>query len=319
MLLSQSVLRSLPLGQGLRKAQAAGRLQGLHPRLLPVALALVAPVLTAPALAVSLQNGGLIPAPNLTAPSAGINAGTGVGNTVPSIYTITGWTVVDNPRQVNGWQNNLMYTVSDGQTFSKEGAGLNAAQQNGRRNWTLFGTPGQTVNSPTGSGWYLASDGDPAYSGSIQQELSGLIAGTTYDVGFYQAAGQFNCYLDGGQCFDGPYNQATTNWWEVSFGGATKSSPTMAQPANAPVSPWQKQVLSFVAGGPTALLEFMANGTPGNQPPTALLSSITVTPQGGPPDPPNPPSSVPGPLGVTGFATAFGLSRRLRHRLRGGR
>ncbi|MFN9619279.1 MAG: hypothetical protein ACK55X_06165 [Synechococcaceae cyanobacterium] len=97
-------------------------------------------------MAVSLVNGGLVPSENLligpdAAPSAGINAGTGVGGTVPSIYSLPGWTVVDNPRNVGGWQNNLMYVVSDGNTFSREGAGLNAAQRNGRRNWTLFATP----------------------------------------------------------------------------------------------------------------------------------------------------------------------------------
>jgi hypothetical protein len=273
---------------------------------------LLSPAVAAPALAVSLVNGGLVPSNNLLAPSAGINAGTGVGGTIPSIYSLPGWTVVDNPRNVGGWQNNLMYVVSDGNTFSKEGAGLNAAQQNGRRNWTLFGTPGQTVNSVDGSGWYIASDGDPAYSGSIRQELTGLTGGTTYDVSFWQAAGQFDCYLEGSTCTDGTYNQATTNWWEVGFGNEVQSSETIAKAANAPVSPWQRQVLSFVATGSTAMLEFMANGTPGNQPPMALLSAISVTAQD---TPPVPPEIVPGPLGVLGCGAAFGFSRRLRRRL----
>lgn len=284
-------------------------------------MALAVPALAGPALALPLVNGGFVPSANLlsgpdAAPSAGINAGTGAGNTVPSIYSITGWTVVDNPRGVGGWQNNLMYAVSDGNTFSKEGAGLNAAQQNGRRNWTLFGTPGQTVNSVDNSGWYIASDGDPAYSGAIEQLLTGLTAGTTYDVTFWQAAGQFDCYLENGQCIDGTYNANTTNWWEVGFGGTIQSSQTIAKPANAPVSAWQKQVLSFVASGSTAMLQFMANGTPGNQPPMALLSGVKVDPQGTPPQPPNPPSSVPGPLGLAGCAAALGVSRRLRRRLR---
>jgi hypothetical protein len=278
---------------------------------------LLAPAIAAPALALPLVNGGLVPSANLisgadAAASAAINAGTGVGGTIPSIYSITGWTVVDNPRNVGGWQNNLMYVVSDGNTFSREGAGLNAAQQNGRRNWTLFGTPGQTVNSVDGSGWYISSDGDPAYSGSITQLLTGLTAGTKYDVSFWQAAGQFDCYKEGANCIDGTYNQATTNWWEVGFGGVVQSSRTMAKAANAPVSAWQKEVLTFVAAGSTAMLEFMANGTPGNQPPTALLSAISVTPQDTPPEPP---TGVPSPLGVLGCGAAFAFSRRLRRRL----
>lgn len=302
--------------RGLSRAQSCSPAAA---RLLPI---LAVSAFAGPALALPLSNGGFVPSPNLlsgadAADSAGINAGTGVGNTVPSIYTIPGWTVTDNPRNVGGWQNNLMYVVKDGNTFSKEGAGLNAAQQNGRRNWTLFGTTGQTVNSVDGSGWYIASDGDPAYSGSLSQVLTGLTTGTTYDVTFWQAAGQFDCYLDNGTCTDGTYNQATTNWWEVGFGSTVKSSQTISQLANAPVSSWQKQVLSFVASGPTAMLEFMANGTPGNQPPTALLSGVTVTPQNQPPNPPT--ASVPAPLGVLGCGAAYGLSRRLRRRIGAGR
>jgi hypothetical protein len=110
----------------------------------------------------------------------------------------------------------------------------------------------------------------------------------------------------------GTFNQATTNGWEVGFGGEVQSSRTMAKAANAPVPAWQKEVLTFVAAGSAAMLEFMANGTPGNQPPTALLSAISVTPQDTPPEPP---TGVPSPLGVLGCGAAFAFSRRLRRRL----
>lgn len=283
-----------------------------------MALALAIPALAGPAMALPIDNGGFVPSSNLTAPSAGINKGSGDGGTIPSIYSIPGWEVTDNPKKVPNWVNNLMYVVSDGNTFSKYGAGLNAAQQNGRRNWTLFASgPSQLVNSVDGSGWYIASDGDPLFSGSIKQELTGLTAGTTYDVTFSQAAGQFDCYLTAGpgsSCVDGVYNADTTNWWEVTFGTSTQSSAVMSKTANAPVSVWQQQVLSFVAAGPTAFLEFMANGTPGNQPPVALLSGVSVTPQGTPPTPPT--TSVPGPLGAVGAAAAFTMSRALRRRIR---
>lgn len=200
-------------------------------------------------------------------------------------------------------------------------AGLKTTRQNGRNNWTLFGTPGQTVNSVDGSGWYLASDGDPAFSGSISQTISGLTAGSTYDVTFYQAAGQFDCYFNSTNttCTDGNYNQPTTNWWEVTFGGLTQNSQVISKGANDPVSAWQKQVLSFVASGTSATLEFMANGTPGGQPPTALLSAISVDLQGSVTPPPTPPGggteSAPGPLGIMGAGAAFGFGRRLRRRL----
>lgn len=292
-----------------------------------VLVAFSLPGLATPAAAVGLVlNGGFVPSNNLVsgpdaAPSAGLNVGTGVGGTVASIYSIKDWTVTDNPRGVSGWQNNLLYVVSDGNTFSKEGAGVNAARQNGRNNWTLYGTTGQTVNSVDRSGWYLASDGDPAYSGSIKQTLSGLTAGSRYDVTFYQAAGQFDCYLNANNttCTDGNYNQNTTNWWEVSFDGTTQNSSVISKGANDPVSAWQKQVLTFVAGGSTAVLEFMANGTPAAQPPVALLSAITVELNGGgSPPTPGPGGSTeaaPGPLGIMGAGAAFSFGRTLRRRL----
>ncbi len=218
-----------------------------------------------------------------------------------------------------------MHVVPDGNTFSKYGAGRNLAQQNGRKNWTLFSTgPSQMVNSVDGSGWSIASDGDPAYSGAITQVLNGLTIGTTYDVIVSQAAGQFDCSLDAnGSCTSGNYNQNTTNWWEVDFGSIRKYSQTIHKQAKSAVSPWQQQVISFVADNTTALLQFMANGTPDNQPPMALHSGVSLvsqspdvppeTPQNPSdptpdptPDPPNDPvppdapDPVPGPLGVLG-------------------
>ena len=224
------------------------------------------------------------------------------------------------------------------------GYGLNAARQNGRKNWTLFGAPTQEVHSVDGSGWYIASDGDPKYSGSISQQIDGLTIGNDYKVEFWQAAGQFDCSFnyDYSTCSKGPYNLPTTNWWEVTFGSETKSSTVMNQAKNANVSPWQKQVLTFTAQATSAMLSFLANGTPGEQPPTALLSAISVTgpgdtppPEEDPPtgpggptpppsEPPSPPAphvpptvdAVPGPLGILGAGMAFRVSRSLRRRMK---
>lgn len=314
-------------------------------------VALTLPVSAGAAFAATtnlVKNGGLVPSDNLrtgpkAAPSAGINKGTGVGGTIPSIYSIPEWTVTDNPKNVGGWVNNLMYSVSSGKTFSRYGYGLNSARQNGRKNWTLFGAPTQEVHSVDGSGWYLASDGDPKYSGSISQEIFGLTVGDEYKVEFWQAAGQFDCSFNYNYtvCEKGPYNQPTTNWWEVTFGGVTQNSTVISQPKNANVSPWHKQILTFTANAASMMLSFLANGTPGEQPPTALLSAISVTgpgdtppPDEDPPDtpdgptPPNdnpsipppfvPPSvdEVPGPLGILGVGAAFQVSRSMRRRIK---
>ena len=45
------------------------------------------------------------------------------------------------------------------------------------------------ATSPDG-GNFVESDGDLGYSNSIYQTINGLTAGTSYDVSFYQAAGQ---------------------------------------------------------------------------------------------------------------------------------
>lgn len=133
--------------------------------------------------------------------------------------------------------------------------------------------------SPDG-GNYLLSDADGAFNidGYIYQTLSGLTAGTTYDVGFYQAGGSYYANVAG--------NQAR---WQVGFGGTLegdyRNQLTNAQTKLSAVmdldtsngSPWRYQKISFIAAGTTALLSFFATGGPNGQPPFALLDGVSVT------------------------------------------
>lgn len=252
-----------------------------------------------------VMNGGFVPA-NMP---AGIRS-SGINNPASGVI-ISNWTITDNPNNIPGFVNNLMYVISDGNTFSQEGGvGMNQWGQNQRKSWTLFNTPGQTVNSVDGSGWYIASDGDPLYSGSISQTLTGLTVGEQYNVSFSQAAGQFNCNFGSisapsSSCVEGGiYSGATTSRWQVSFGGTTQLSTLMNQASQAPVSPWQSQTLSFTATSSTQVLSFLAIGTPGAQPPTALLSGVSVTPFSSAP--------VPEPTTILGSIAAIGFMTKLR-------
>ena len=120
------------------------------------------------------------------------------------------------------------------------------------------------TTSPDGGNFILA-DGDPNYSGAFSQTISGLTVGKTYNVDFYQAAGQqFG--------FTGP----TTERWAVSFGNDTQLSSLFSLP-QAGVGPWQAQHLSFIAGATSQVLTFLASGTPGGAPPISFLDGVSLT------------------------------------------
>jgi hypothetical protein len=202
-----------------------------------------------------------------------------------------------------------MYVVSDGNTFSAEGVGMNQKGLNGRKNWTLFGDPGQQVNSVDGSGWYIASDGDPLYSGTISQTLSGLTPGAEYDVNFSQAAGQFNCYFGtlaspSATCIDGGYSGVTTDRWQVSFGNSTLKSELMTLASQGSVTAWTPQTLKFTASASTQVLSFLAVGTPAGMPPTALLSGVSVEAH-----------TVPEPLTIIGTIVGGTVAFRLKKQI----
>jgi hypothetical protein len=187
---------------------------------------------------------------------------------------------------------------------------------------TLGGGPGDNrligsapiLNPITGgssSGFFVAADGDPVFSSTFSQTLTGLIAGEQYNVSFWQAAAQ-----QAGQT--GP----TTEQWQVSLGGSANQLSTRISPPQNPVtgtatavSGWgqQKENLTFTAGSTNQLLSFLAVGTPTGQPPISLLTGVSV--QG------NSSTSVPEPenyigtlIGV-GFIVTLAKSRLAKKKL----
>ena len=173
-------------------------------------------------------------------------------------------------------------------------AGSNGTGNCGESNpiYDLWVSPG---NSPDGGNYFLM-DGDPVVHSEMYQTLSGLTAGDDYQVTFYQASGQLYT-LDSVSYED----------WSVYFGDQTQTSNVMTTPAEGGTA-WESQTLNFVADSTSAVLGFIANGTPTNEPPIAFLDGISVTDQG--------PTATPEPSTVammfTGLLCIPAAFRRIR-------
>jgi PEP-CTERM motif len=118
--------------------------------------------------------------------------------------------------------------------------------------------------SPNG-GNFVEADGDPSYAQTFSQSIGGLTIGKSYLLTFYQAAGQ-----QAG--FTGP----TTEWWGVTFGGSTQTSPVFSL-AQGGVGQWQAVAMTFVASAVTETLSFLAHGTPNGAPPISFLDGVSLT------------------------------------------
>lgn len=195
-----------------------------------------------------VQNGGFVP--------TGITKSAYLGSNTISIQ---GWTFAAAVAQ--GGKVGYNFVVPDGTAFSTGLADLG----NGRYgNLSLYNATGQTVNSVGGSGWFIAADG-AFEQGSISQTLNNLTVGQKYKVSFSQAVGQQRGFTG-----------ATTDRWNVSFGGTSQLSTLVNLPSQAPVTGWTQESLTFTANASSQVLSFLAVGTPNGLPPFALLSGVSV-------------------------------------------
>lgn len=233
------------------------------------------------AQAVNLQNGGFIP--------DGITQSAYLGNIATNgrtIVTIPGWTFA--PAPPNSGNNGYNFIVPDGTAFKTDIAALGNAPFGSLK---LYGGSNQIVNSVDGSGWFIAADG-AFQEGSISQQLNELTPGKSYDVNFWQAAGQQSG-------FEGD----TTDRWRVSLDGVSQLSALIELPSKGDVTEWQPQTLTFTATRSNVLLSFLAVGTPTGLPPFSLLSGVSVT------------ASVPEPLTIVGTLVGLGFGAGLRAKL----
>jgi hypothetical protein len=155
----------------------------------------------------------------------------------------------------------------------------------------VYGTFSDTV--PAGTNFYQA-DGNPQYESTIMQTITGLTAGTTYDLQFQQAAGQ-----------QIGFSGDTTEQWKVFLGAGgigvncTSSPCTVTGTANnleedstlmntpsQSNTNWNSVNLTFTPTtadlhSGSAVLTFLAWGDGGstvNLPPTVFLEGVNTTP-----------------------------------------
>lgn len=177
---------------------------------------------------------------------------------------VTGWT------SAGGSTYNL-YFFGNG-TETGGATGVDAASR--------WGEAGQrpnanfTGNSPNG-GAYMVLDGDPGFSGTFSQNVTGLTVGQQYDLSFYWAAGEL---------YDrtGYYtSQLTGTFGTDSFATSvfSNSHPNTNNPGNLPgdFSGWQLVNFTFTAQSASQVLSFLAVGTPAaNLPPVAFLDGVSL-------------------------------------------
>lgn len=173
------------------------------------------------------------------------------GQYLPSA-TVTGW---------NGYGLNAVYFPGT--------AEQGATTQYGFQDFKIYGPAnghnnGLTATSPAG-GNFVMLDGDAGYQGIVTQTVTGLIAGKSYNLSFYMAAGQQLNYP--GNTWD--------KYLTVSLGGQSQDTEKLAGPTGS-FQDWRKIVMNFTAGSASEVLKFAAHGLPGGQPPVVFLDGVSM-------------------------------------------
>jgi hypothetical protein len=164
---------------------------------------------------------------------------------------------------ITDWQNNATFTLL---VFPGQGDNISG----GLGGFALWGPAngvanGLTATSPAG-GNYIGLDGDVDFRGTgLSQTINGLVAGQSYDLSFYFAAGQEHGA-------PGPTTEAVT----ASLGAQSFTTDTRDTPYQG-FSPWELESFVFTASGASELLSFLAIGTPSGAPPISLIDGISLT------------------------------------------
>lgn len=178
-----------------------------------------------------------------------------------------------------------------------------------------YGVYGPFANPPSG-GNFVQADGNPDFESTFKQNIAGLVAGQTYTLSFWQAAGQqsgfsgatteqWKVFLGNGNVtLTGPDNNGI---YGVSAAGNVEADSTLMNTPSKGVTDWQEVTLSFVAPTTgTDTLTFLAWGNGGsnaNLPPTVFLAGV------------NTPSKAPEPASLSLLAAGLlGLGGVVRRR-----
>jgi hypothetical protein len=113
----------------------------------------------------------------------------------------------------------------------------------------------------------------------LHQTVTGLVIGQTYQLSFYQAAGQEDCLVDDGTNCDpqpgAPHYPNLSQQWQVTFGSSIQTSTLMITAPHG-LTAWNAQTMTFTATATSQVLSFLALGTPNGGPPLAFLDGITL-------------------------------------------
>jgi hypothetical protein len=188
---------------------------------------------------------------------------------------------------------------------------------------TYFWGPQNTVstsnNGFTGSpngGKFVAIDGDFGRS-KLSQTVTGLDTSKTYTLSFEYAGAQQGL---NGTDFSGDTSQK----WIVDGIGTSSIEVGPWVNTSRGFTAWNTFSTTFTPSTPSINLSFtpwgnvVGGGEPSgvnSLPPFLLLDNVQIL-DSTPPGPPTPPTSVPGPLSLLGVGAAFGMTRRLRRRLK---
>ncbi len=193
-----------------------------------------------------------------------------------------------------GWTSQgsfVLYCTAAAGTTCDETSILGGAALAGPAN----GNNNGLTSSPQG-GAYMAFDSDPSFHGDFTQTIAGLAVGATYTLSFYMAGAQ----EDG-------FGSPTTTSITATLGNETFTTPVIDTPTQG-FSPWNLYSTTFTYTGGGDVLDFLATGGPGGEPPYALLDGVSLmTTTGGTPEPST------WLMILAGFA-GLGLAARLRNR-----
>lgn len=129
--------------------------------------------------------------------------------------------------------------------------------------------PAAVVAPPVGSGSFIGLDGQEGIRAAVSQTVGGLTSGGSYTVSFYWGSTQE-------MSREGP----TTEQFEVSLGGQSHVTSINSIGTHG-WSGWAPVSFTFTAGPSTDagwnVLNFLSIGTPGNLPPFAVLTGVSMT------------------------------------------
>ncbi len=162
---------------------------------------------------------------------------------------------------VNGWTGNNGYDI-----WFSSAAAATTVNTTGQYTYTGNEKLWAATASPSSGGAFIGLDGDQTsgVQGGISQKISGLTAGTKYQLDFNWGGSQMRSRTG-----------ATTDQLQVSLGGQTFSTAALSDTTGT-FTGWMHQTFTFTAASTSAVLSFLSNGTPTGLPPMALLDDVQL-------------------------------------------